>query len=105
VSYLQPKAVDSRAVALTAFRALPDDRGRQYTAATFPANPYQGCERMIRMAWAVGFVTDSPAGAYAALDVLDADGDLIQAFGIPTSIAFCWFRRKLHWQVESTDGQ
>lgn len=105
MSGLQPKAVGERAVALTAFRSLPDGRGRQYTAATFPANPYQGCEHMIRMARAVGFVTDSAAGAYAALDVLDADGDLIQTFGIPTTIAFHWFKRKLHWQVESTDGE
>ena len=104
MSGLRPKTVDRRAVALTAFRQLPDGRGRQYTAATFPAHPYQGCEHMIRMARAVGFVTDSAHGAYVALDVLDADGDLIQTFGIPTSIAFHWWQRKLHWQVESTDG-
>lgn len=90
LSGLQPKAVEERAVALTAFRSLPDGRGGQYT---FPANPYQGCEHMIRMARAVGFVTDSAAGAYAALDVLGADGDLIQTFGIPTTIAFHWFKR------------
>ena len=72
MSGLQPKTVDRRAVALAAFRQLPGGRGRQYTAATFPANPYQGCEHMIRMARAVGFVTDSAHGAYAALDVLDA---------------------------------
>lgn len=104
MSGLRPKAVDCRAVALTAFRQLPGGRGRQYTAVTFPAGPYQGCEHMIRMARAVGFVTDRAHGAYAALDVLDAGGDLIQTFGIPTSIAFHWWRRKLHWQVESTDG-
>lgn len=105
MSGLQPKMLDRRAAALTAFRPLPGGRGRQYTAATFPAHPYQGCEHMIRMARAVGFVTDSAHGAYAALDVLDAGGDLIQAFGIPASIAFCWWQRKLRWQVESTDGE
>jgi hypothetical protein len=66
VSDPRPKAIGKRAVVLTAFRALPVDRSRQPSAATFPAHPYQGCERMIRMARAVGLVTDSPAGAYAA---------------------------------------
>jgi len=93
-----------QAVALTAFRALPDGRVRQYTATTFPANPWQGCEHMIRMGRAVGFVADSAHGAYAALDVLNEGGDLIQTFGITTSLAFQWFKRKLHWVVESTDG-
>jgi hypothetical protein len=101
---LQPKTADRRAVALAAFRQLPDGPGPPIHRSTFPANPHQGCEHMIRMARAVGFVTDSAHRAYAALDVLNANGDLIQTFGIPTTIAFQWWKRKLHWQVESTDG-
>lgn len=93
-------APDPRAVALTAFRALPDGGGRQYTATTFPQDPWQGCERMIRMAAAVGFVTESAPGAYAVLDVLDVDGDIIQDYGIPDARAFRWLKRKLRWVVD-----
>ena len=37
------------AVALTAFRELPDGRARQYTESWTPDKPWQGCERFIRM--------------------------------------------------------
>jgi hypothetical protein len=96
--------VDKDAHALTAFRVLPDGRGRQYTATTFPRNPYQGCERTIRMASKCGFVTAPSRDCYALLDVIDAEGEYLEGFGIPTAQAFRWFKRVLHWQVESTDG-
>lgn len=103
-SGFRPADVDPRAVALTAFRELPDGRGCQYTAVTFPANPWQGCERTIRMGRAFGYVTAVTPDCYAVLDVLDADGDLIQTFGIPHTRAFHWYYRKLHLRVESEDG-
>ena len=98
-------AVDPRAVALAAFRVLPNGEGREYTATTFPCDPWQGCERMIRMAREVGFVTASKAvDGYAVLDVLDKDGDVIQDYAIPTARAFQWFKRKLHWVVVPEEG-
>lgn len=103
------KSVVSTAHALTVFRAVSDTEGRQYTATTFPRDPYQGCERMIRMARAVGYLRDSITGAdgevYAVLDVLDSDGDIVQDFIIPHRRAFEWFYRKLNLRVESLDEQ
>lgn len=55
--------LDSRAHALTVFRAVTETEARHHTATTFPRNPYQGCERMIRMAWAVGYLTEATRGA------------------------------------------
>ncbi len=101
---IRAPAVDSRAVALSAIRGLPGGGLRQYTATTFPANPWQGCEHMLRMARACGFVTRShaaPCDCYAVLDVLDEDGEIVQDYCITTARAFRWFRRKLDWRVES----
>ena len=98
-------AVDPRAVALAAFRVLPNGEDPQYTESWSPGNPWQGCERMIRMARAVGFVAASKAvDGYAVLDVLDKDGDVIQDYAIPTARAFQWFKRKLHWVVVPEEG-
>ena len=96
--------LDPRAVALTAFRILPNGEGRQYTATTFPKGPWQGCERMIRMARYVGFVSGPGShDGYAILDVLSEDGDVIQDFTITSARGFQWLKRKLHWQVERED--
>jgi hypothetical protein len=99
--------LDPRAVALTAFRALPDGSGREYTATTFPQDPWQGCERMVRMARACGFVPRTKCqgrcDCYAVLDVLDEDGDNIQDFCITTAQAFQWFYRKLHLRAVRED--
>lgn len=98
------KPVVSTAHALTVFRALSDTEGRQYTATTFPRDPYQGCERTIRMARAVGYlhdsITDAGGEVYAILDVLDSDGQIVQDFVIPHARAFRWFYRKLTLRVE-----
>lgn len=95
-------ALQPAAVALSAIRPLPSGSFHQYTAATFPQNPWQGCEHMIRMARACGFVTtcSGVCDCYAVLDVLDDDGDVIQDFCITTPRAFRWFYRKLHWRIE-----
>jgi hypothetical protein len=90
-------------VALSAFRALPDGSGRQYTAATFPAGPWKGCERMIRMAWYIGFLKPSCAtqcSHYAVLDVLNAEDDIVRDYCIPHGEAFRWWYSKLHLRVE-----
>jgi hypothetical protein len=50
--------IHPEAHALTLFRALANGTGRAYTAVTFPQDPWQGCERTIRMGRAVGWVKD-----------------------------------------------
>ena len=102
------KEVDPRAHALTAFRALPDGRGQQYTATTFPKNPWQGCEHMIRMARHVGYVKPSctkRCDCYAVLDVLEMGGDIVQDFCIPNARAFRWWYRMLKLRVDAGDGE
>ena len=100
--------LDERAVALTAFRAMPDGSGREYTATTFPQDPWQGCEQMIRMARACGFVPridcEGQCDCYAVLDVLDEDGDIIQNFCIRSAQAFRWFYRMLKLRVVREDA-
>lgn len=91
-------------VALTAFRALPDGTGRQYTATTFPKNPWQGCEHMVRMAGHVGYLLPScskDCRHYAVLDVLAEDGDIVHDYCIPTAKAFRWWYRKLNLRIET----
>jgi hypothetical protein len=93
------------AVALTAFRELPDGRARQYTEAWTEHNPYQGCERFIRMCGAIGYLQDSqPEHAYAVLDAVSADGDILATYDIPHARAFQFIYRKLHLRVAETDG-
>jgi len=90
--------------ALTLFRALPDGRGRQYTATTFPANPRRGCERFIRRA--LSHVGRWPMNEpYAVLDVLNAEGDVIADFPISDAASFRWVKQRLSLRVETTDGE
>lgn len=90
--------------ALSAFRILPDGRGRAYSATTFPRDPYGGCEQFIRMCRFIGLIADEPVeGSYAVLDVLDENGDIVQDFSIPTARGFQFVKRKLNLVVESED--
>lgn len=92
-------------VALTAFRELPDGRGRQYTEAWRPENPYQGCEHFVRMCGALGYIRDSePEHAYAVLDAVGEDGDILFTYDVVSPEAFQFVYRKLHLRVVSTDG-
>jgi hypothetical protein len=94
------------AVALSMFREGRNGNGIRYSAVTFPQNPWRGCERMIRMARAVGWISDSKAAhasAYAVLDVLDAQGDVIADYAIVDARAFASLKKKLGLVVE-TDG-
>jgi hypothetical protein len=92
------------AVALTLFRILPSGDGREYSATTFPKDPWGGCERMIRTAVAVGRLKAPQAEGYGVLDVLNANGDIVEDFTVPDSISFQWLKRKLHLDVVFTDG-
>ena len=97
-------ALNADAHALSAFRVLSDGRGRAYTATTFPKDPNRGCARMVRIAQALGYVRDAGDG-YAVLDVLNAEGDIVQDFWIPSSEAFSWWKRSLNLVVDSTDEE
>lgn len=90
--------------ALTAFRALSDGRGRQYTATTFPRDPRAGCEQFIRQA--LGHVGRWPMEhPYAVLDVLNVEGDVVADFPIPNASSFRWVKQRLGLRVEETDGE
>lgn len=101
----QPTKLHKSAHALSACRALPNGGCRQYTATTFPQDPWQGCERMVRTGQKLGLLKDSHTidCPYAVLDVLNKNGDIVQDFAIPTAAAFQWFKRKLNLSVESED--
>lgn len=93
------------AVALTAFRELPDGRGRQYTEAWTEDNPWQGCEWFIRMCGKIGYLREStPEHAYAVLDAVGEDGGILETYDIPSAQAFRFIYRKLHLRVAETDG-
>lgn len=91
------------AVALSAFRMLPGGGERGYTATTFPADPWRGCERFLRMCKAVGWVTDDDDG-YAVLDVLNENADIVQDFTIPDASAFKQIAKRLDLRVEHLDA-
>jgi hypothetical protein len=92
-------------VALTAFRELPDGRGRQYTEVEFADRPWQGCEHFIRTCGAVGFLRESTPehNAYALLDAIDEDGGILETYDIPHAQAFRFIYRKLKLRVAATD--
>lgn len=95
--------VPREAHALTLFRILPNGEGRSYSAVTFPRNPYQGCERMIRMARATGSLTPPDKDGYAVMDVLDQNGDIIADYTVPDARSFAWLKKKLGLVVETLD--
>lgn len=71
-------------------------RWSRYSATTFPRDPFQGCERFIRMARAVGWIGEEYADCYGVLDVLDANADIVADFSIPTARAFQAIKKKLN---------
>ena len=93
------------AVALTAVRELPGGRLRQYTATTFPRDPWAGCERFVRTCWFVGYVRDcTPERTYALLDAINEEGDVVETWDITSARAFRYIYRKLRLRVEGEDG-
>lgn len=93
------------ATGLSAVRALPDGSMRQYSAVGFRQG-WSGVDQFIRTLRAVGFVRPSSrdTAGYAVLDVLNADGDLIADYDVPTAVAFRYVKRKLRLTVARTDG-
>ena len=93
------------AVALTAFRELPDGRARQYTESWTPGNPWQGCEHFIRTCGSLGYLRASASSehSYAVLDAVSKDGDILATYDIPSARAFRFIYRKLHLRVAETE--
>jgi hypothetical protein len=93
------------AVGLTAFRELPDGRGRQYTESWFSGDPWRGCEHFIRTCGALGFLRmNGSERVYALLDVLDEEGEVLATYDIPHAQAFKFIYRKLHLRVAPAVG-
>jgi hypothetical protein len=88
------------AVGLSAIRGISGGRMRQYSSVEFTRG-WNGVEHFLRQLRAVGYVKPCKAGpSYAVLDVLDADGDIIGNYDIPTAAAFRYVKRKLKLTVE-----
>jgi len=76
-----------------------------YTERWTPGNPWQGCERFICMFGALGYLTgSSPEHAYALLDVISGDGDILATYDIPHASAFRFIYRKLNLRIAQADG-
>lgn len=97
---LRPPA---EAVGLSAIRCLPDGSARQYTGVDFTRG-WAGVEHFIRTLRAVGYVKPCRAApSYAVLDVLDANGDILDSYDLPNAKAFKYVYRKLRLRVVRTD--
>lgn len=84
---------------LSAVRGLRDGSMRQYTGVEWQT--WNGVEHFIRTLRALGYVKPtSTAPSYAVLDVLDAAGDIIADYDVPTAAAFRYIKRKLQLRVE-----
>lgn len=88
------------AVGLSAIRLTRDGGMVQYGGVEFTCG-WSGVERFIRTLRAVGYVKPtSKEPSYAVLDVLDAEGDIIGDYSVPTAAAFRFIYRKLKLRVE-----
>ncbi|GAA4911362.1 hypothetical protein [Streptomonospora salina] len=89
------------AAALTAIRTIGDDQVRAYTIAE-PTQGWRQINQLLRQAAACGLVrpaTERMRDAYAVLDVLNGDDDIVQDYAIPTAAAWRWWYRKLHLRI------
>ena len=85
------------------FRCLPDGTGRDYTGVEF-ARGWAGADQFRRLLHAVGYIRNSSAEpSYGVLDVLGADGDLLQDYDVPSAEAFAFIKRKLKLTVEPAE--
>ncbi len=103
---LRPPAA---AVGLSAIRAVTENgvQGvtRRYSTTEFRSG-WSGVEHFIRILRAVGYVKPSSAEpSYAVLDVLDAQGDIIAEYNVPTARAFAFIKRKLKLVVERPEDE
>lgn len=93
------------AIGFTVLRVLPNGGCRNYTAVEFTRG-WPGAEHFLRQLRAVGYVRDSKGApdGWHVLDVLDANGDIVQDYAIPPapSRAMAYIKRKLKLRVEAT---
>jgi len=95
-SILKPEAYALRPV-----RALKDGF-RYYEATTFPENPWQGCEVYLRRLAFLGHLReDEEEGQEIVIDVLNANGDIIQDFPVSKQ-GFNLLRRWLKFKVDTS---
>ncbi|RGC68447.1 hypothetical protein C5N14_13755 [Micromonospora sp. MW-13] len=89
------------ATGLTLFRALPNGTGRAYSEVEFTRGR-AGVEHFLRQLRAFGYVRNSsadPESGYGVLDVLNAAGDIVQDYEVPTARAHAYIKRKLRLTV------
>lgn len=92
------------AIGFGAMRGLKNGVARNYTPVEFTRG-WADADRFLCTLMACGLVEDSSANpSYAVLDVINADGDIIQDYNLPTKQAFKYVYRMLKLRVESTDG-
>ena len=91
--------MDKSVVGMSLFRILPNGKGRSYSAVRF-CRGYLGACRTLRQFQAVGWIG---AGDYGVLDLLDAQGDIVVDYPIPTSQAFQRIKQKLRLVVEGSE--
>lgn len=101
---LRSSEIPESAIGFSAFRILPNGDSRQYTASEMQRG-WHGVERFLRLCSAVGYVVPwidpSTDVSYAVLDVIDAEGDIVTDFNVPTAKAFRYIKRKLGLAVEA----
>lgn len=90
----------------TLFRILPNGEGRAYTGVEF-TDGWKGANRFLRRLRAFGYVRNSSTApdGYHVLDVLNANGDIVQDYAVPPhpSRAFAYIKRKLQLRVVTPD--
>lgn len=93
--------LDRNAHALRPFR-VDEKRNRfvHYEASTFPVDPRAGCDTIMRRAAVCGPVVENGDGQLG-VDVLNADGDIVQTFSVSRGV-FEYLRRTLKFRREPT---
>lgn len=87
------------AVGLGAIRILKNGTMRQYSAVEFNRG-WNGVEHFVRTLRVLGYVKPSSSERSAGvLDVINADGDIIGDYDIPTAAALRYIKRKLKLTV------
>lgn len=89
--------------ALRPMRIGRDENVVHYEATTFPNGPYEGCELTIRRMECFGMLTKRDGALKGSwfLDVLDAEGDILDTLEVSKS-GVAYMRRKLYFQREDT---
>jgi hypothetical protein len=107
---LKPRAVTwpdlpAATTGFSVFRELSDGRGRQYAGVQFNRGR-AGAEWFLRQLRIFGVQPSADAPAYALLDAVDADGELLGVtYDLPTREAFAYVYRKLGLRVTYSGGE